>query len=338
MGREKMRIGVIGAGGIAESVHLPSLAEMPDVQVVAICDLVRERAEKLAARYHVERVYVSYREMLAAGALDAAYDLVEPANLFHVAWNCLDAGLPVFMEKPAGVTASQARGLARKAAEAKRILQVGFNRRHIPVVRRVMEIMRQRTRITQVEGMFVKFGSAAFDHGSISAFASDTVHAIDLMRWMAGGTPETAALVIGQHDDVVPNSWNGVVRFDNGVTGVLKANYRTGGRIHRFEAHGPGVSSFIDLGFGPPACSAQILSHAGAERYSLAASGEAEETVESIDGIALAGSKEFHRYYGYFQEDRHFVDCIRSGAQPETSIDDAVKTMDMMELLLASAI
>ncbi len=119
MGREKMRIGVIGAGGIAESVHLPSLAEMPDVQVVAICDLVRERAEKLAARYHVERVYVSYREMLAAGALDAAYDLVEPANLFHVAWNCLDAGLPGGarrVELVAGDAAAAMRALGQGAA------------------------------------------------------------------------------------------------------------------------------------------------------------------------------------------------------------------------------
>jgi virulence factor len=334
----KIKVGVIGAGDIAKGIHLPSLAAMEDVQVVAVCDLVRERAEKLAAAHRIQRVYVSFREMLAAGGMDAVFVLVEPANLFHVTWSCLDAGLGVFMEKPAGISAYQARSLARKAAEAGRILQVGFNRRHIPLVRRVMERLRERTRITQVEGCFLKFGAAAFDHGSLSAFSSDTVHAIDLMRWMAGGTPVAAALVIGQYDDVVPNAWNGVCRFDNGVTGIIKANYKTGGRIHRFEAHGPGMSAIIDLGFGPPACAAQLLSHAGAERYSLAAKGKADEKVESIDGIALAGSAEFHMYYGYFHEDRHFIDCLRSGAKPETGIDDAVKSMEMVEMLQASAI
>jgi predicted dehydrogenase len=201
-----------------------------------------------------------------------------------------------------------------------------------------METMRARTRVTQVEGSFLKFGSASFDHGSLSAFASDTVHAIDLMRWMAGGTPQAAALVVGQYDDVVPNAWNGVCRFDNGVTGIIKANYRTGGRIHRFEAHGPGMSALIDLGFGPPACAAQLLVHSGRERYSMAAQGAAEERVETLDGIAIAGSAEYHKYYGYFQEDRHFVDCIRAGRQPETSIDDAVLSMEMVEMLQANVI
>jgi predicted dehydrogenase len=98
------------------------------------------------------------------------------------------------------------------------------------------------------------------------------------------------------------------------------------------------VSAFIDLGFGPPTCAARLLFHTGAERYSLAASGEAEERVETLDGIAFAGSTEFRKYYGYFQEDRHFLDCLRSGAQPETSIADAVKTMEMLEMFLASAI
>ena len=47
--KDKVRVGVIGAGGMAHAVHLPSLDRIPEAQVVAICDLVPERAESAAA-------------------------------------------------------------------------------------------------------------------------------------------------------------------------------------------------------------------------------------------------------------------------------------------------
>jgi len=336
--KTNVRIGIIGAGGIARNVHLPSLSEMEGVTIVAICDLIEERATEMAAKYAIPKVYTLYREMLAHEELDAVFVLVEPSNLFHPVWNCLDAGLDTFMEKPPGVTLFQAESLARKATEAGRILQVGFNRRHIPLVRHVKKLVEERTTVTQVEGCFLKYGRGAFDHGGLSAFASDTIHAVDLVRWLAGGTPEAAAAIIAQHDDVVINSWNGVCRFDNGVTGIIKGNYRTGGRVHKFEIHGPGVSAYIDLGFGGASCSAVVLAHEGEMRYSLAARGAAEQGILRLDGMELAGSKEFHKYYGFYQEDRHFINCVRAGTQPETSIQDAVKSVRLLDMLLSNTI
>jgi predicted dehydrogenase len=312
--------------------------------VVAICDLIRERAEAMAEVHNIPHVYTLYREMFAQENLDAVFVLVEPASLFHVVWQCLDAGLPTFMEKPAGITVYQAESLCRKAEEAGQILQVGFNRRHIPLVRKVVDMVKERTQITQVEGCFFKYGNAAFDRGSLTAFMSDTIHAIDLMRWMSGGTPEAAALVVTQHDSPVVNAWNGVCRFDNEVVGTIKANYRTGGRVHTFEVHGPGVSGYIELGFGGASCNARVLAHQGETRYSLAASsaapasGAAQEGILELDGMELAGSDQFYKYYGFYQEDRHFVDCVRSGAEPETSIADAVKSMRLAEMFLANVI
>jgi predicted dehydrogenase len=334
-----MKVGIIGAGGIARNVHLPSLNDMEDVTIVAICDLVKSRAVTLAEQYDIPNVYAVYHDMLAQETLDAVFVLVEPGNLFHVVWNCLNAGQHTFMEKPPGITLFQAESLCRKAAEAQRILQVGFNRRHIPLVRHVVDLVRERTRVNQVEGCFVKYGNAAFDKGALTAFVSDTIHAIDLMRWMAGGTATSAASVIGQYDDYpTVNAWNGVCRFDNGVTGLIKANYRTGGRTHRFEIHGPGLSAFINLGMGAPACDAIVLSHEGEAQYSLAAQGASKQGILKLDGKEMAGSDAFYKYYGFYQEDRHFIDCVRAGRQPETNIEDAVKSMRLAELFVANAI
>ncbi|NLW51174.1 MAG: Gfo/Idh/MocA family oxidoreductase [Candidatus Brocadiaceae bacterium] len=338
MSQDKLRVGVIGAGGIARSVHLPSLNDLPDVEIAAICDLVEKRAAEQAERYSIPRIYTVYHEMLAREELDAAYVLVEPANLFHVAVNCLEAGLPVFMEKPPGVTSFQAEGLLRASERTGKILQVGFNRRHIPLVRQVVDTMRSLTTITQVEGRFMKCGTAAFDKGGLSAFDSDSIHAIDLVRWMADGTAVKAATVRNQVEDIVPNMWNSVARFDNGVTGIVKANYQTGGRTHTFEIHGPGASAFINLGMGGAQCEAQIMTTEGKGGYSLAATGTGGHGLQTLDGKELAGSDQFHRYYGFYHEDMHFLECVRRGAQPETSIADAVKTFRFVDLLNASLI
>ena len=145
-------------------------------------------------------------------------------------------------------------------------------------------------------------------------------------------------MVTAQYNDKVINAWNGVCRFDNGVTGVIKANYQTGGRVHRFEVHGPGVSAYIELGFGGQACSAVLLANDGVIQYTLTARGASMQGILELDGVDLAGSTDFYRYYGFYQEDVHFLDCVRTGTQPETSIEDAVQSMRLAEMFLANAI
>ncbi len=337
---DKVKVAIIGAGGIARGVHLPSLSEMEDVEMVAICDLVESRAKERAAQYGIPKVYTVYNEMFAQEKIDAVFCLVEPGNMFHIAWQSMHAGYDTFCEKPPGITSYQTEALARKSAESGRKLMVGFNRRFIPAVRKVKEIVDARTKVTQVEGCFYKFGQAAFDKGSLPAFTSDTVHAVDLIRWLAGAEKAVqAATVVAQYgDSPVENAWNGVCRFDNGVTGIIKANYRVGGRVHHFQMHGEGVSAFIDLGFGGQAADARILVHKGAERYSLASAGAADESVMDISGEELAGTTAFHRYYGYYQEDRHFIDCVKSGATPESNIVEAIASMKLTEEFLAKAL
>lgn len=338
MAGDKLRVGIIGVGGLARSVHLPSLLEIEDADVVAACDLVPERAAIAASKFGVPKTYSWHKEMLANEELDAVFVLVEPHNLFEVTRDSLDAGLDVYMEKPPGITSFQAEALMRRAQKLGRILQVGFNRRYIPVVQRTLEIMRELTPITQVEGCFLKNGPASFFGGSVSSFVSDSIHAVDLMRWIAGGTPVKAATIQGQVEDEVPNSWNAVIGFDNGVTGIVKANYKAGGRIHTFEIHGPGASAFINLGFGPVMAKAEILVHSGNPMYSAASQGVQKQERIVLDGIELAGSDQFHRFYGFYQEDKAFLESVRTRTQPLCDISEGVKSIKLVEMLAANII
>ena len=137
----KVRVGVIGAGGIANGVHLPSLTEIEDCEVVALCDLRYEKAVKTAERFGIKKTYWDMYEMLKSEELDCVYILVEPDRLFRAASDCMNAGLPVMMEKPAGTSAHQANALARIARERGVTCAVAMNRRHIPVVQEVKRMM-----------------------------------------------------------------------------------------------------------------------------------------------------------------------------------------------------
>jgi hypothetical protein len=53
-------------------------------------------------------------------------------------------------------------------------------------------------------------------------------------------------------------------------------------------------------------------------------------------GLEIAGSDAFYRYYGYYQEDRHFLDCVRAGVQPETNIADATESMRLVDMFWSS--
>lgn len=334
----KLRIGLIGAGGIACNVHLPCLREIPQVELAAVCDIRPDRAQAAAATFAIPNSYTLYREMLDRESLDAVYVLTEPDQLFRPAKACLDAGLHVFLEKPPGVTTYQARTLLHAARQAGRVCMVGLNRRYMPVVQEVLARLKGQGPIHQVDAQFIKHGGADFYDGCASAFECDTIHIIDLVGWIAGAPPQAAAMVQGRYGHQVADAWNGLVRFANGVTGTIRANYQSGGRVQTLEVHGPGGSAFVDLGFGEATCSARMLLFDGEGTHSLTANGPGKTRQVELDGKKLAGSEEFRVYYGYAAQAREFVECVLQGRRPLTDIEEGVKSMELADLLRASTI
>lgn len=61
---KKLRVGIVGVGGIANGKHMPALAKIPEVEMVAFCDLIEERAQKGAKEYGTAdaKVYTDYRD------------------------------------------------------------------------------------------------------------------------------------------------------------------------------------------------------------------------------------------------------------------------------------
>lgn len=335
---KRVRVGIIGAGGIANGVHMPSLSEIPECEVVAICDLFEEKAKKLADKYGVKKTYTSYNEMFQKEELDAVYVLVQPDCTYRVAYDAIKAGYHVMIEKPMGIDSYQAHSLARAAAESGKNVGVAMNRRHVPVVQEAIKRVKAVTEITEIDGRFMKFSDIASGWHYASAYNCDIVHAIDLVRYMAQSEPKSAGTVIGRFDSPVDNAWLSAIEFENGILATLRANYQSSCRVHDFEIHGPKASAYINLGFGGQECEADILYGAGVSMYSSASAGVARETREHIDGISLAGGDKYYQYYGYKSEDQDFIRSILNGTKPLCTAEDAAKTMDMVEFLLKNKV
>lgn len=337
----ELKVGVIGAGGIANGVHFPSLRELADAgeaKLVAVCDDNIDKVEAAKAEYGFERAYTDHREFLAKEDLDAVWVLVQPDKTYRVAHDVIAAGKNCLLEKPAGINAYQAHSLERQAAASGVICGSAMNRRAIPLVQLVLKKMHEVTEITQVDGMFIKYADISDVWHYSSAFVCDIVHAVDLVRYIAGSEPKDAATVIARNNSPVDNAWSSVMRFKNGITGTLRSNYQSAGRVHDFTIHGPGATAFINLGFGGAACEATIMYGNGKTQYSLSAAGVSGPNVEKIDGITMGAGSEYHQYYGYKSEDLNFLRAVRGEEELICPIADAAKSMDMVEFLLSHAI
>ena len=127
---KKLKIGLIGAGGIATGCHMPGYANMDNVEIVAICDIKIEKAKKLAAKYGVEQVFEDYMDVINLPGLDAI-DICTP-NYLHstIAVAALEKGLNVFCEKPDAINAVEAEKMKAAAEKSGKVLMVMRNNRY----------------------------------------------------------------------------------------------------------------------------------------------------------------------------------------------------------------
>jgi myo-inositol 2-dehydrogenase/D-chiro-inositol 1-dehydrogenase len=118
-----------GCGRHAEQMLLPQLVRL-DVELVGVCDVQRDAAERLARRYGARHVATDFAELLALPGVDAAGLAVGPQQHHDLALAALQRGLHVFMEKPCGANAAQAQAIADAARAAQRTVVVGFMKRY----------------------------------------------------------------------------------------------------------------------------------------------------------------------------------------------------------------
>ena len=134
MARRPLRVGVLGAGQIAQAAHLEACRKAANAELYALCDAAEDLLASVAAAHRPRVTYSDYDRMLADPDVDAV--IVAVADQFHVptARRALAAGKHVLVEKPMGVDVAECEALAAAVAESGLVLQVGTMRRFDPNV------------------------------------------------------------------------------------------------------------------------------------------------------------------------------------------------------------
>ncbi|MDQ0200262.1 Gfo/Idh/MocA family protein [Neobacillus ginsengisoli] len=131
---KKVKVAIIGCGGIAGGKHMPSLAKLENVEMVAFCDVIAERAQKAAADFGTPdaKVYEDYKELLKDSTIDVIHVCTPNDSHADISIAGLESGKHVMCEKPMAKTAADARRMVEAAKRKGKKLTVGYNNRFRP--------------------------------------------------------------------------------------------------------------------------------------------------------------------------------------------------------------
>lgn len=131
---KKVKVGIIGCGGIANGKHMPSLSGLKDVEMVAFCDIIEEKAIKAKEEYGQAdaKVYTDYKELLKDPEIEVVHVCTPNRSHAPISIDSLRAKKHVMCEKPMAKTAEEARMMVEAANETGMKLTVGYQHRHKP--------------------------------------------------------------------------------------------------------------------------------------------------------------------------------------------------------------
>ena len=126
-----VKIGIIGCGGIANGKHMPSLKKIKNVQMVAFCDIIEERAVKAAEEYGVEgaKVYTDYKELLKDMDIEVVHVCTPNRSHAFISIDAMEAGKHVMCEKPMAKTYKEAKEMLDASERTGMKLTIGYQSR-----------------------------------------------------------------------------------------------------------------------------------------------------------------------------------------------------------------
>ncbi|RAP77529.1 Gfo/Idh/MocA family protein [Paenibacillus montanisoli] len=250
----KVRVGIIGCGGIANGKHLPSLAQVKEAEIVAFCDIIVEKAEEAKAKYGTEeaKVYSDYKELLKDATIEVIHVCTPNDSHAVISIDAMEAGKHVLCEKPMAKTAADARKMLEVSKRTGKKLSIGYNNRYRADSRYLREACAAgelgeiyfakahaiRRRAVPTWGVFLdeekQGGGPLIDIGT---------HALDLVLWMMDNYKPKVVLGRAYHklsqNENAANAWGpwdpakftvedsafAMITMENGATVILESSW-----------------------------------------------------------------------------------------------------------------
>ena len=226
----RLRVGCVGTGFIAGR-HLTALAAMDDVEVVAVADAQRDRADAVAERYGAQS-YTDGTALLERDDLDAVWLCVPPVAHGPLELTAAGRGLPFFVEKPLAVDLATAVRVADAVRERDLLTCVGYHWRSLSVVATAREALRDCPPHLLTATWLDSTPAAPWwsrRSGSGGQLVEQTTHLVDLARLLVGEIRTVQALEVTHPRDAwpqadVPTASAVLLRFTSGAIATITSS------------------------------------------------------------------------------------------------------------------
>jgi virulence factor len=267
--------------------------------------------ERLQSQYHLSGGTTDVRALLEQKP-QAAFVLTTNEQHRDLVAQLLQAGVDVFVEKPATIHSSEIRELAELADARGRVLQVSFNRRYAPLHQQARELWGDRpVGLCVVE----KYRPGAAHSNLFANYIDDTIHLIDLLRFFCGDG-EAVSTVQQVRDGKLLGALSTVL-FPSGGHGVVATCLDAGRWRECYELHGGGASMYVE---------------AFTQVRLVTPDGERVWSESGGDWTPMLVAR------GFAAQIERFFECVQSRQQPLTSGWEAFKTQRLLEDMVARAV
>ena len=143
---QKINWGIIGCGDVTELKSGPAFNKVADSALVAVMRRDAAKSKDFAARHQVPCWYNDAKQLINDSAVNAIYIATPPSSHFEYAIAAMEAGKPVYVEKPMALNFAESKSMAEFASNHQIKLVVAHYRRQQPVFKKIKEMLRQMSR------------------------------------------------------------------------------------------------------------------------------------------------------------------------------------------------
>jgi predicted dehydrogenase len=341
---EKLRVGVVGCGEIAQLSHIPSLCSLSNVNLAAICDRDESVAEAVARRFRIKNYYTDVSLMLNKENLDMMDVCATPETHASLSILAMEAGCHVLVEKPMATSSKQADEMISSSIKNKVTLGVVHNNLFNPVIMKAKSLV-ERGDIGDVIGVDIKFpthqGSRYLnkDHwchklpGGI--YTEILAHPIYLAQEFLGDVKLAGVYAekLGNDECLRFDEVRIILKGKKGF-GMITNSYSWPQGIVTVDVFGTKMHLHADIGDGV------IIKYGGlgenrVHKVSARAMDNLSQGFQRIAGVISSGGEvlfnKHYRYISHYILIRGFVESLQNNLEPPVTAQAGRENVKIME-------
>lgn len=337
---DKIRVGIIGAGNIAQSAHIPAYLAQHDVELFAVYDIKHSRAKEVAQKYGFKHAATSLEELVGMEELDAVSVCTWNNGHAEAVIAAANAGKHILCEKPMAMTVAEAETMAEAVRKNRVTFMMGFVSRfraESQVIKELADagkfgeiyyakcgyIRRRGTPLGWFTDLSKSGGGPVIDLG---------VHVIDL-TWYFMGKPEPVSVSAVTYHKLGDYKTKGVSRWEALDTDDLVFETEdSAAALIRFKN---GAAMTVDVSWALNGKERGVYS----EIFGTKAGASLEPFLiyDEVEGYLMDSSPVVEPQDMFYNEVRHFLDCIKQGQEPIATLADGIAVQRILNGIYESA-